>query len=379
MTNRSPKKILQKLTQLNQLIPEKPKLAKVKKISSSIWSNDEDIRLAKAVKMNKGKDWEKTAQLFEKKDATQCLHRWQKVLNPVLKKGKWTEEEDELLRKYVKILGDSKWSKVALNIPRRTSKQCRERWNSTISKRLFAGNKSNLQGISPRKRGRPKGSKTKQREIQKKKQKKKKKQKSKHHKIKKIVVCKRKSIIPLKPMDDLLSCDHAKKGVISKQQKYQKLEQILNKHNNDDDNDDDDDDDNDNNNNSSNLTTLSNNTSIINNEDSNNYLIKKKTILLFPKKISKKKNKSPKKKIIKIKNEKIQDQTKRFQKKIITNKPNEIKTMDLGKLNTINSQKTRKRNGKKKKKKKETNNSKKITNNEKKRKKPKRFTKTIIF
>jgi len=48
-------------------------------------------------------------------------------------KNAWTDEEDELIRKLVGELGQSKWSQIAEAIKRkcrttRTGKQCRTRW-----------------------------------------------------------------------------------------------------------------------------------------------------------------------------------------------------------------------------------------------------------
>ena len=53
----------------------------------------------------------------------QCLQRWRKVLAPGLKKGRWTAEEDELLRARVSR-GFKNWGEVAQDIPGRTFKQC---------------------------------------------------------------------------------------------------------------------------------------------------------------------------------------------------------------------------------------------------------------
>lgn len=57
----------------------------------------------------------------------QCLHRWQKVLNPSLIKGPWTKQEDEKLVILVQTQGAKNWSKIANNLPGRIGKQCRER------------------------------------------------------------------------------------------------------------------------------------------------------------------------------------------------------------------------------------------------------------
>ncbi|KAM3401050.1 hypothetical protein ACQJBY_005698 [Aegilops geniculata] len=43
-------------------------------------------------------------------------------------KGPWTVEEDTLLRAKVHEFGKGRWAKVALYLPGRSGKQCRERW-----------------------------------------------------------------------------------------------------------------------------------------------------------------------------------------------------------------------------------------------------------
>ena len=72
---------------------------------------------------------------------SQCLHRWTKVLNPQIKKGLWTKEEDELLGKLVSESGAKGWTKIAQQLPGRIGKQCRERWHNhldpTIKKENF--------------------------------------------------------------------------------------------------------------------------------------------------------------------------------------------------------------------------------------------------
>ena len=57
----------------------------------------------------------------------QCLHRWQKVLNPDLTKGPWTKEEDEIVMQQVMKYGAKNWSSIAQHLPGRIGKQCRER------------------------------------------------------------------------------------------------------------------------------------------------------------------------------------------------------------------------------------------------------------
>ena len=67
------------------------------------------------------------AEYFPDRTDVQCLHRWQKVLNPDLVKGPWTKEEDERIIQLVDEFGAKKWSIIAQNLPGRIGKQCRER------------------------------------------------------------------------------------------------------------------------------------------------------------------------------------------------------------------------------------------------------------
>jgi len=65
-----------------------------------------------------------------------CIQRWEKVLRPDLIKGKWTDEEDEMLKAIV-FKGFEHWGKVADQMPGRTSKQCRERWANYLDPSLL--------------------------------------------------------------------------------------------------------------------------------------------------------------------------------------------------------------------------------------------------
>ncbi|KAF8380291.1 hypothetical protein HHK36_027773 [Tetracentron sinense] len=92
------------------------------------WTEKEDDILTKAVEMFKGKNWKKIAEYLPGRSDFQCLHRWQKVLDPKLVKGPWTKKEDELIIELVEKCGCKKWSVVANSLPGRIGKQCRERW-----------------------------------------------------------------------------------------------------------------------------------------------------------------------------------------------------------------------------------------------------------
>ncbi|XP_022934841.1 transcription factor MYB3R-3-like [Cucurbita moschata] len=97
------------------------------------WTPQEDETLRNAVAAFKGKNWKKIAEYFHDRSEVQCLHRWQKVLNPDLVKGPWTQEEDDKIIELVSKYGPTKWSLIAKSLPGRIGKQCRERWHNHLN------------------------------------------------------------------------------------------------------------------------------------------------------------------------------------------------------------------------------------------------------
>ncbi|KAI0561997.1 Myb-like transcription factor [Gracilaria domingensis] len=98
------------------------------------WTRDEDDMLRVVVMEHSEKNWKDIAKALNasfpgsKRNDVQCLHRWQKVLQPGLKKGPWTQHEDDTITRLVGTLGANKWSLIAKQLPGRIGKQCRERW-----------------------------------------------------------------------------------------------------------------------------------------------------------------------------------------------------------------------------------------------------------
>ncbi|XP_010254092.1 PREDICTED: myb-related protein 3R-1-like isoform X2 [Nelumbo nucifera] len=97
------------------------------------WTPEEDELLRRAVQRYKGRNWKKIAECFKDRTDVQCLHRWQKVLNPELVKGPWSKEEDDIIVELVNKFGAKKWSIIAQALPGRIGKQCRERWHNHLN------------------------------------------------------------------------------------------------------------------------------------------------------------------------------------------------------------------------------------------------------
>lgn len=104
------------------------------------WTPEEDDLLRKFVPMYGEKQWRKIAEHIPGRSSIQCLHRWTKILKPGLVKGPWTSEEDQKLMQWVKTEGPTKWAQAANYIKGRSGKQCRERWFNNLNPGVKKGN-----------------------------------------------------------------------------------------------------------------------------------------------------------------------------------------------------------------------------------------------
>ena len=79
------------------------------------WSTEEDERLtqlvANAPDFHKI-SWSELSSQMENRSAKQCRERYINSLKPEVKKGLWTEEEDENILRLQSVLGNQ-WSKIA--------------------------------------------------------------------------------------------------------------------------------------------------------------------------------------------------------------------------------------------------------------------------
>lgn len=115
-------------------LDELEKMKSTKKVKKKrYWTSEEDELLRSLVKKYGPKNWKKISKQFTNRTDVQCLHRWQKVLNPNLIKGMWTPDEDNKLRRLVAQYGPKNWSLIAKNFTGRIGKQCRERWHNHLN------------------------------------------------------------------------------------------------------------------------------------------------------------------------------------------------------------------------------------------------------
>jgi pre-mRNA-splicing factor CDC5/CEF1 len=99
-------------------------------IKGGVWKNTED-EILKAAIMKYGKNqWSRIASLLHRKSAKQCKARWYEWLDPRIKKTEWSREEDEKLLHLAKIM-PTQWRTIA-PIVGRTATQCLERYEQLL-------------------------------------------------------------------------------------------------------------------------------------------------------------------------------------------------------------------------------------------------------
>ncbi|KAI0824611.1 hypothetical protein BC628DRAFT_1537943 [Trametes gibbosa] len=103
------------------------------------WTPDTDQRLLEAVDIYGTDCWALVARyVSEDATATQCQSRYLRTLDPTLKRGPWTPDEDERLKQAVAVFGHV-WIDVATFVEGRNNEQCRDRYQEYLSPTVTKG------------------------------------------------------------------------------------------------------------------------------------------------------------------------------------------------------------------------------------------------
>ncbi|GJE84916.1 snRNA-activating protein complex subunit 4 [Phanerochaete sordida] len=104
-----------------------------------VWTAESDQRLLEMVDVYGTENWLLVArQVSEDATAGQCQSRYQRTLQPGLRRGPWTQEEDTRLKRATEVFGRS-WIDVAAFVPTRNNEQCRERWHEHVNPTVGRG------------------------------------------------------------------------------------------------------------------------------------------------------------------------------------------------------------------------------------------------
>lgn len=105
----------------------------------SRWEPEEDRLLSAALRVFGEGSWQTVANCLDGRVGQQCLHRWDKTLRPTIKKGKWSPDEDKALLQAVERFGRQAWFRIQQHVPGRTDVQCRERYCNVLDPDLRQG------------------------------------------------------------------------------------------------------------------------------------------------------------------------------------------------------------------------------------------------
>ncbi|XP_044463259.1 transcription factor MYB114-like [Mangifera indica] len=100
------------------------------------WTAAEDQKLAQVIEIHGPKRWKSVAaKAGLNRCGKSCRLRWMNYLRPNIKRGNISDQEEDLILRLHKLLGN-RWSLIAGRSPGRTDNEIKNYWNSHLSKKI---------------------------------------------------------------------------------------------------------------------------------------------------------------------------------------------------------------------------------------------------
>ncbi|MQL92225.1 hypothetical protein Taro_024847 [Colocasia esculenta] len=106
------------------------------KLRKGLWSPEEDEKLLRHITKYGHGCWSSVPkQAGLQRCGKSCRLRWINYLRPDLKRGTFSQQEENLIVELHAVLGN-RWSQIAAQLPGRTDNEIKNLWNSSIKKKL---------------------------------------------------------------------------------------------------------------------------------------------------------------------------------------------------------------------------------------------------
>lgn len=101
-----------------------------------LWTEEEDQILLEHIRVHGRGKWNRIPKVTGlKRCGKSCRLRWLNYLSPNVKRGGFSEEEEDLIIRLHNLLGN-RWSLIAGRVPGRTDNQVKNHWNTHLCKKL---------------------------------------------------------------------------------------------------------------------------------------------------------------------------------------------------------------------------------------------------
>ncbi|KAE9603875.1 hypothetical protein Lal_00001890 [Lupinus albus] len=101
------------------------------------WTSEEDQKLIQHIEKHGHGSWRALPKLAGlNRCGKSCRLRWTNYLRPDIKRGKFSQDEEQTILHLHSILGN-KWSAIATHLPGRTDNEIKNFWNTHLRKKLI--------------------------------------------------------------------------------------------------------------------------------------------------------------------------------------------------------------------------------------------------